>query len=321
VNYSDLFQQLLPEVILVVTALVVLGTGLAIESRSKPASNSLMSAIACVGLLLAGLSLLRFQVSGDAATPMLALDPLARLFKGVVIALGLLAVLLPPARDEIHQPGEFHALLLFAITGLSLTVGSNHLLFLFVALELASLSLYLLAGFPRTARAAEASLKYFLFGGVSAAFLLFGLSLIYGFSHAATLPEVATDLAARGIDVDDVTHVINYDLPNVPETYVHRIGRTARAGAAGVALSFCEQEERPYLVDIERLIKQHIDRVLDHDYPPSQSPPGPTDLESRTRSRASSGRPGGGGGKRSGGSRSRGRGRARGGPRGLPRRQ
>jgi len=197
VNYSDLFQQLLPEVILVVTALVVLGTGLAIESRSKPASNSLMSAIACVGLLLAGLSLLRFQVSGDAATPMLALDPLARLFKGVVIALGLLAVLLPPARDEIHQPGEFHALLLFAITGLSLTVGSNHLLFLFVALELASLSLYLLAGFPRTARAAEASLKYFLFGGVSAAFLLFGLSLIYGFSHAATLPEVATDLAAN----------------------------------------------------------------------------------------------------------------------------
>jgi len=142
-----------------------------------------------------------------------------------------------------------------------------------------------------------------------------------GFRRGELAVLVATDLAARGIDVDDVTHVINYDLPNVPETYVHRIGRTARAGAAGVALSFCEQEERPYLVDIERLIKQHIDRVLDHDYPPSQSPPGPTDLESRTRSRASSGRPGGGGGKRSGGSRSRGRGRARGGPRGLPRRQ
>ncbi len=72
---------------------------------------------------------------------------------------------------------------------------------------------------------------------------------------------VATDIAARGIDIDDVTHVINFDLPNVPETYVHRIGRTARAGAEGVALSFCMQEERPYLTQIERLIKRKIDRV------------------------------------------------------------
>lgn len=72
---------------------------------------------------------------------------------------------------------------------------------------------------------------------------------------------VATDIAARGIDIDDVTHVINFDLPNIPETYVHRIGRTARAGAEGVALSFCMQEERPYLTQIERLIKRKIDRV------------------------------------------------------------
>lgn len=196
-NYSALFQQLLPEAILVVTALVVLGTALTIEGRGKPASRALLSGITCLGLLLAGAALILVPAAGDAATPMIALDPLARLFKGVVIALGLLAVLLPPARDEIRQPGEFHALLLFAITGLSLTVGTNHLLFLFVALELSSLSLYLLAGFPRTARAAEASLKYFLFGGVSAAFLLFGLSLVYGFSRAATLPEVAAALTAN----------------------------------------------------------------------------------------------------------------------------
>jgi NADH-quinone oxidoreductase subunit N len=197
VNYSDLFQQLLPEVILVVTALAVLGTALAIEGRGKPAPISLVSSITCLGLLLAGVSLILVPATGEAATPLIAIDPLARLFKGIVLSLGLLAVLLPPARDEIRQPGEFHALLLFAIAGLSLTVGTNHLLFLFVALELASLSLYLLAGFPRTARASEASLKYFLFGGVSAAFLLFGLSLIYGFSRAATLPEVATALAAN----------------------------------------------------------------------------------------------------------------------------
>lgn len=69
---------------------------------------------------------------------------------------------------------------------------------------------------------------------------------------------VATDIAARGIDVDDLTHVINYDMPNVPETYVHRIGRTGRAGAAGTAISFCDGEERAYLKDINRLIGQKI---------------------------------------------------------------
>jgi superfamily II DNA/RNA helicase len=69
---------------------------------------------------------------------------------------------------------------------------------------------------------------------------------------------IATDIAARGIDVDGVSHVFNYDLPNVPESYVHRIGRTARAGAEGVAISFCDHEERAYLRDIEKLIRMAI---------------------------------------------------------------
>jgi len=72
---------------------------------------------------------------------------------------------------------------------------------------------------------------------------------------------VATDIAARGIDVDSVTHVINFELPNVPESYVHRIGRTARAGAAGVAISFCNDEERAYLRDIERLTRLKVQVV------------------------------------------------------------
>ena len=71
------------------------------------------------------------------------------------------------------------------------------------------------------------------------------------FKSGATRVLVATDIAARGLDVDDVTHVINYDLPNEPESYVHRIGRTARAGASGVAFSFCDNDERAYLRDIE----------------------------------------------------------------------
>jgi ATP-dependent RNA helicase RhlE len=69
---------------------------------------------------------------------------------------------------------------------------------------------------------------------------------------------VATDIAARGIDVDGVSHVVNFELPNVPEDYVHRIGRTARAGAAGIAVAFCSNEERPYLRDIEKLTRRSI---------------------------------------------------------------
>jgi ATP-dependent RNA helicase RhlE len=77
---------------------------------------------------------------------------------------------------------------------------------------------------------------------------------------------VATDIAARGIDIDGISHVINYELPNVAEQYVHRIGRTARAGAEGTALSFCEVEERPYLRDIEKLTRQKIAVVEDHPF-------------------------------------------------------
>ncbi len=69
---------------------------------------------------------------------------------------------------------------------------------------------------------------------------------------------VATDIAARGIDVEGISHVFNYDLPNIPESYVHRIGRTARAGAEGIAISFCDAEERAYLRDIEKLIRMSI---------------------------------------------------------------
>ena len=77
---------------------------------------------------------------------------------------------------------------------------------------------------------------------------------------------VATDIAARGIDVDGITHVINFDLPNVPESYVHRIGRTARAGADGIALSFCNGEERDLLRDIEKLTRRKLAVVENHPF-------------------------------------------------------
>lgn len=86
------------------------------------------------------------------------------------------------------------------------------------------------------------------------------------FKNCSTRVLVATDIAARGIDIDDLTHVINYDLPNIPETYVHRIGRTGRAGAMGIALSFVDAEEKEYLRDIHRLIKSAIPVIAEHPY-------------------------------------------------------
>lgn len=77
---------------------------------------------------------------------------------------------------------------------------------------------------------------------------------------------IATDIAARGIDIDDLAHVINYDLPNVPETYIHRIGRTGRAGASGIALSFCDEEEMDYLKDIQKLIGKIIPVTSEQPY-------------------------------------------------------
>jgi ATP-dependent RNA helicase RhlE len=78
---------------------------------------------------------------------------------------------------------------------------------------------------------------------------------------------VATDIAARGIDIDQLPFVINFDLPNIPETYVHRIGRTGRAGNGGIAISFCGKDEHPYWKDIMKLIKVEVKTVSDHPYP------------------------------------------------------
>lgn len=124
------------------------------------------------------------------------------------------------------------------------------------------------------------------------------------FKNGRTRVLVATDIAARGIDVDDVTHVINYDLPNIPESYVHRIGRTARAGASGVAYSFCDYEEREFLRDVEKLIRLRVPVVTDHPWASTVTAatqpakrPAPQGYQGRTnsnQSRGGSGRSGSG---------------------------
>lgn len=127
------------------------------------------------------------------------------------------------------------------------------------------------------------------------------------FKSGATQVLVATDIAARGLDVDEISHVINFELPNEPETYVHRIGRTGRAGREGIAISFCETDERPYLRDIEKLIKIQIPRVADHPF--TSAVPQATETSPRAQSQRISfqGRSSnwGGGGRSNGGGNSR----------------
>lgn len=97
---------------------------------------------------------------------------------------------------------------------------------------------------------------------------------------------VATDIAARGIDIDELSHVINYHLPNIPETYVHRIGRTGRAGLNGIGISFCDVDEIPYVRDIEKLIKKKIDVVEVHKYPMVNLTPSPKTKATGNRPRS-----------------------------------
>lgn len=92
----------------------------------------------------------------------------------------------------------------------------------------------------------------------------FRQAALQNFKSGRTRILVATDLAARGIDIDELTHVINFELPNIPETYVHRIGRTGRAGASGKAISFCSSDEKVFLRDIQKLIKKTIPAITDH---------------------------------------------------------
>jgi len=147
--------------------------------------------------------------------------------------------------------------------------------------------------FTRTKHGADKVVRYLTGTGIAASAIHGNKSqnqrerALAAFRNGEVRILVATDIAARGIDVEGISHVINFDLPNVPETYVHRIGRTGRAGAAGTAISLCDKEERAYVLDIERLIRKSIP-ASDRAAPASR-------LEAGTKpkiGRAPAGRPG-----------------------------
>ncbi len=127
--------------------------------------------------------------------------------------------------------------------------------------------------FTRTKHGADKVVKYLLKNDVDAAAIHGNKSqnarqlALNNFKNGKLRVLVATDIAARGIDIDELTHVFNYDLPEVPETYIHRIGRTGRAGNSGIAIAFCDTEERGNLNDIQKLIGIKVPVVEAHPYP------------------------------------------------------
>jgi ATP-dependent RNA helicase RhlE len=182
-------------------------------------------------------------------------------------------------------------------------------------------SMYRVLVFTRTKHGADRVVRHLQTGGESAGAIHGNKSqgqrerALEGFRSGKLRVLVATDIAARGIDIKEITHVINFDLPNMPDSYVHRIGRTARAGLDGVAISFCSPDEREYLRDIEQTIHHELDVVREHAFPSEAAekgivPDAPADARNKQNHGSN---PGGGrsssrrGGRR--GSRSGGRGR------------
>jgi ATP-dependent RNA helicase RhlE len=127
--------------------------------------------------------------------------------------------------------------------------------------------------FTRTKHGADKVVKDLIKAGISSLAIHGNKSqnarqtALSNFKNKVTRILVATDIAARGIDIDELSHVINYELPNIPESYVHRIGRTGRAGASGIAIAFCDAEEKEYLRDIQKLIGKLVPVIDNHPYP------------------------------------------------------
>ena len=201
-SYLDLLKLAVPETVIVLTALFVLAVDLiALREVDRRFRFVIAGMIACIGCLGAIVWMLISHEHMNAFAGMLVVDPLTQLVKIAVLVLTIFTILLSMDSEFTNHVGEYLALILFAAVGMMFLVSAEDLLMIFIALELTSLSLYILAAFNKSdIKSAEASLKYFLFGGMSAAFTLFGLSLVYGLSGTTNLPEIATALANRGLD-------------------------------------------------------------------------------------------------------------------------
>src|SRR5437763_2771813 len=187
---------------MVVAALVVLAVDLlALRGLELPFRLRICAMIACVGCIIAIGWMFALPQHASFMEGMLVADALTQFVKMALLTLTILAILLSLDSDFTTHVGEYFALILLAAVGMMFLVSSEDILMIFVSLELTSLSLYILTAFnKRTAKSAEAALKYFLFGGMSAAFTLFGLSLLYGLSGVTNLGQIAGALKGHGLD-------------------------------------------------------------------------------------------------------------------------
>jgi NADH-quinone oxidoreductase subunit N len=197
-DYAGLFHALRPEAHLVVGAVLVLFFDL-VWAKHRPANRHHVALIVgTIALLMAGCEVASSGAIGEVYHGTFVIDTLAYVTRFGVIGLAVLSLALLPESARLRHPAEFTAILLFATAGFTLMAAANTLLIAFLALELASLSLYILAGFNKTDPAsAEAALKYYLFGAMSAAFLLFGFSLLYGLTGSIQLDGIAAQLALQ----------------------------------------------------------------------------------------------------------------------------
>jgi NADH-quinone oxidoreductase subunit N len=197
-----LLKAAVPETILVVFALIALAADLlTMRDLDYQFRRIITGLIASVGCVAAIAWMLVMPEHANFFDGMLVLDPLTQLVKVALLVITIFTILVSVESDFTAHIGEYFALILLAAIGMLFLVSSEDILMIFISLELTSLSLYILTAFnKRNVKSAEAALKYFLFGGMSAAFTLFGLSLLYGLSGATNLSQIAATLQKTGLD-------------------------------------------------------------------------------------------------------------------------
>lgn len=201
-NYLDLLHLVLPQVIVVIAALCVLSVDLLFlriaETRLRVSIGALLSLAGCAAAIA---WILHAPQTANVLDGMLVLDPLVQRVQIALLGLTMLTLLIFIGSTFTEHVSEYLSLILLATVSMMFLVSTQNLLLIFLSLELLSLSLYILAAFnKRSAQSAEAALKYFIFGGISAAFLLFGFSLLYGLSNSTNLAGIADSIHGSSLD-------------------------------------------------------------------------------------------------------------------------
>ncbi len=202
IDLGQLLRLLWPEITILIAALVALSVDLAgLRHRSLRLRFLSASFIGSIGCAIAIDELLHVSTQGALLGNIFVATPLTHLVQIALLVITILTLLLAVDSDFTDHVGEFVLLVLLATTGMLFLVAAQDLLIIFVSLELLSLSAYILAGFDKLRpRSSEAALKYFLFGGMSAAFLLFGFSLLYGLANSTNLPQIAAAVQAQPLN-------------------------------------------------------------------------------------------------------------------------